>query len=166
MSNCLRHCSQELLDRGSEELESLHGPLQGPQPQLRSVCLFPNAQAGETPPRPLGGWCWIPQLPQMYFCSCMEAKYLLLSRSQTKGCLVTVILISLWRRPLIIWFHHASLNPNLLSFSACEAQLQRPPPSFPSLSCRVLQAFSVCEHQSNITSWNCSPNPARILWYL
>lgn len=85
MSDCLRHCSQELLDRGSEALESLHGPLQGPQPRLRSVCLFPSSQAGETPPRPLGGRCWIPQLPHMHFCSCMEAKYLLLSRRQNQG---------------------------------------------------------------------------------
>lgn len=85
MSDYLKHCFQELLNRGSEELESLHGPLQGPQPRLRSVCLFLNAQAGETPPRPLGGWCRIPQLPQMHFCSYMEAKYLLLSRRQNQG---------------------------------------------------------------------------------
>ena len=30
----------------------------------RSVCLLPGAWVGDTPPKSLGIWCWIPQLPQ------------------------------------------------------------------------------------------------------
>lgn len=35
-----------------------------PQPLVRSACLLLDTQEGETPPRFLGIWCWIPQLPE------------------------------------------------------------------------------------------------------
>lgn len=34
---------------------------------LRCICLLPDAHVGKTPPRSLGIWCWIPQLPQRHF---------------------------------------------------------------------------------------------------
>ena len=39
------------------------------EPLLRSVCIFLDAQVGETPPGSPGIWPWIPQLPQRHHCS-------------------------------------------------------------------------------------------------
>ena len=44
------------------------------QPIPTSVCLSPDAQVVQTPPGSLDKWCWIPQLPQRYFCLWVDAK--------------------------------------------------------------------------------------------
>ena len=42
------------------------------------VCPLPNATVGETLPRSLDIWYWVPQLPREHFCLWMDAKLLLL----------------------------------------------------------------------------------------
>lgn len=44
IDNCLSQCSPGLLHGRQEELEVVNRPLQVPQPELRSVCLLPDAQ--------------------------------------------------------------------------------------------------------------------------
>lgn len=62
--DCLRQCFPEQPDHSREGLEPVHGPLQGPQLGLRSVCLLPSTSMGETPPSSFGIWCWSLRLPQ------------------------------------------------------------------------------------------------------
>lgn len=82
---------QVLLDCGREGLESVHRLLQGPQLVLRSICLFPDAQMGETPPESLDIWFWIPQFPQRHFCFWNDVDFLLLSGVQKyKRCLMSL----------------------------------------------------------------------------
>ena len=58
---------QGILDCSWQGLEAAHRPLQGPQTEHRSVCPLPDTWVGKIPPRSLGMWGWIPQLPQRHF---------------------------------------------------------------------------------------------------
>lgn len=58
---------QEILDCSWVGLEPAHRPLQGPRTGHRSVCPLPDTWVGNIPPRSLGMWGWIPQLPQRHF---------------------------------------------------------------------------------------------------
>lgn len=77
VGHCLKHVFQGLQDLGHEGLKAAHRPLQGPQPNPRSVCQLPDT-VGKAPLKSLSVWCWVPLPPKRHFYLWMDAKLLLL----------------------------------------------------------------------------------------